>query len=425
MANIVIMPRQGQSVESCIITTWEVKEGDFVNEGDLLFTYETDKTSFEETSKFSGVLLKRLAEEGDDVPVLENVAIIGEQGEDIANLLPKQEGDVAKVEPTPAESTVVTQKKPEKSLNDVAPVAQPAVELTARENVHISPRAKNKAIQMGLDYSYAVPTGPNNRVIERDILHLSQQPNSPALAMNAAEDDNQMAVGTFMDRPLSTVRKAIANSMHHSLSSMAQLTHSFSFDATQIIEYRNNLKQTGKAMGLANITYNDMILYAVSRVLLRHPDLNAHFLDDKMRLFDQVNLGMAVDTPRGLLVPTLYGASNMSLNDIANQTKQLASAASEGSISPDLLKNGTFTVSNLGTYGVEHFTPVINPPQVGIIGVNNIQVKFKMKNGEAVPYQAMGLSLTYDHRAIDGAPASRFMQELCYFLENFSLMLAR
>lgn len=424
MAHIVIMPRQGQSVESCIITSWEVKEGDVVKQGDLLFSYETDKTSFEETSQFSGVLLKRLAAEGDDVPVLQNVAIIGDADEDISALLTEQVAVESAAETTNASEPKRTVAQPVTATTASAAVATDTsvVQRKPQHDVNISPRAKQRAQQIGLDYRYANPSGPNNRIIERDILELAKQP-----AVAAADDyaGNALQIGTFSDRPLSTVRRSIANAMHHSLSSMAQLTHSFSFDAGQIIDYRQQLKSSGKAMGLANITYNDMILYAVARVLLRHPDLNAHFLDDKMRLFDQVNLGMAVDTPRGLLVPTLYGADKLSLNEIALQTKQLAQAAQAGSISPDLLKNGSFTVSNLGTYGVEHFTPVINPPQVAIIGVNNIQVKFRMQDGAAVPYQAMGLSLTYDHRAIDGAPASRFMQELCYFLENFSLMLAR
>ncbi len=419
MANIVIMPRQGQSVESCIITSWEVDEGAVVKQGDVLFTYETDKTSFEEIAQFGGVLLKQLVAVGDDVPVLQNVAIIGEAGEDISALLTESPAEAV-------EQTAAPTEKASLESNEAPAPLQSAPLKTAQDRssaaVNISPRAKNRAQQMGLDYSYAIPTGPNDRIIERDILQLAGQPRPVAEPTTAAAD---LPIGGFSDRPLSTVRSAIATAMHHSLSSMAQLTHSFSFDASQMIAYRKQLKGGGKALGLANITYNDMILYAVSRVLPRHPDLNAHFLGDKMRLFDQVNLGMAVDTPRGLLVPTLYGADKLSLNDIARQTKQLAAGAQAGTISPDLLKNGSFTVSNLGIYGVEHFTPVINPPQVAIIGVNNIQVKFKMVDGEAVPYQAMGLSLTYDHRAVDGAPASRFMQELCYFLENFSLLLAR
>ena len=213
--------------------------------------------------------------------------------------------------------------------------------------------------------------------------------------------------------------------MHESLSNMAQLTHNFSFDATQMLALRKQLKAHAEEMGLANITLNDIVLFAVSRVLMNHKDLNAQFLDDKMLVFENVNLGMAVDTPRGLLVPVIRNANKLSLNEIAVQAKKLAKAAQEGSINPDDLNGGTFTVSNLGSFGVESFTPVINPPQTGILGVDTIQTKVRVVDGEIQAYQSMGISLTYDHRALDGAPASRFAQELCKTLENITVLLAK
>jgi pyruvate dehydrogenase E2 component (dihydrolipoamide acetyltransferase) len=293
----------------------------------------------------------------------------------------------------------------------------------------VSPRARGIAENQNLDLARAAATGPGGRVIERDILELSRkgaaktaaQP-GPAAAMAAQSGPAETA---YEDVPLTNVRLLIAKSMHDSLQSMAQLTHNSSFDAADILAYRKKLKENAEALGLANITLNDIVLYAVSRVLKNHPELNAHFLDDRIRLFDGVNLGIAIDAPRGLLVPTLFGADRMSLNEIAVESEKLAEAAREGSISPDYLSGGTFTISNLGALGIEHFTPVINPPQTGILGVNNIQTKLRMANGEPAAYQAMGLSLTYDHRALDGAPASRFLRELCKSLESFSLLMAR
>ena len=185
--------------------------------------------------------------------------------------------------------------------------------------------------------------------------------------------------------------------------------------------YRAQLKDNAEKLGLNNITINDIILYAAARALKNHEDLNAHFLGDKMRYFKNVNIGMAVDTPRGLLVPTIFKADEMTLSALSAEAKSVAKAAQGGKISPDLLTGASFTVSNLGSFGVESFTPVVNPPQVAILGVCNIQ--YKMKADGSV-YPAMGLSLTYDHRAVDGAPASRFMQELCRMLENFSVTLA-
>jgi pyruvate dehydrogenase E2 component (dihydrolipoamide acetyltransferase) len=229
----------------------------------------------------------------------------------------------------------------------------------------------------------------------------------------------------YTDVKLSAVRKVIAKSMHASLSEMAQLTHQSSFDATAILDYRERVKANMEQLNLPNITLNDIVLFAISRTLKNHPDLNAHFLGDSMRRFHSVNLGMAVDTERGLLVPTLFGADSLSLKDIALKTKELASAAQSGKISPDLLTGGTFTVSNLGALGIEMFTPVINPPQTAILGVCSIVYRQKKVGTEFVTYPAMGLSLTYDHRAVDGAPASRFLKDLCTSLEAFDILLAK
>ncbi len=422
MAEAIIMPRQGQSVESCIITKWNKKPGDSVQPGEILFSYETDKASFDEEAKIAGTLLAIFAEEGDDIPVLENVAVIGNPGEDISAFTAGK-GDSAPEEAKPQEAAA-----PVAAAAAPAAVATNAAPAQAGGKLKISPRAKGIAENQNLDVARAIPTGPNGRVIERDILELSKQGATLAAAPATATTATSQAAPTaaaYEDVPLTNVRKVIAKSMHHSLQSMAQLTHSSSFDATDMLAYRAKLKANAETMGLANITLNDIVLFAVSRVLKNHREMNAHYLDDKMRLFSSVNLGMAVDTPRGLLVPTIFGADSMSLNEIAIAAKDLARQAQDGSISPDYLSGGTFTISNLGAFGIEHFTPVINPPQTGILGVNNIQTKMKMVDGQAVPYQAMGLSLTYDHRALDGAPASRFLQELCKSLASFSVLMAR
>lgn len=416
MAIPVIMPRQGQSVESCIINKWMKKVGDKVEVGDILFSYETDKAAFEEEAKESGTLLAILAEEGDDVPCLDNVAVLGEEGEDISAFLNASNAEEAPKEEAPAA---------EAPKAEVKAVATGTVK--EGERIKISPRAKNEAIERGLDYTKAVPTGPDGRIIERDIVELSKNPEAFAMAeaAPAAAAAAPVSESEFEDIPLSNVRKVIAKAMHTSLSSMAQLTHTFSFDATNMLALRKQFKASAEVLGLENITLNDIILFAVSRVLMNHKDLNAHFLDDKMRIFKDVNLGMAVDTPRGLLVPVIKGANKLSLNEIAKEAKRLAKSAQEGNINPDDLNGGSFTVSNLGSFGVESFTPVINPPQTGILGVDTITTRVRMVDGQMVPYQAMGISLTYDHRALDGAPASRFAQELCRTLENIQALLAK
>ncbi len=308
------------------------------------------------------------------------------------------------------------------------------------DGLFISPRARNLAEKLGLNPKAAKPTGPNGRVIERDIQALAASGlgaiEPDVIALSAAQSVQASSgspaatkaaeTALYTDVPLSGVRRAIAKSMSASLTNIPQLTHNLSFDATNILAYRALLKEKGEAMGLSGVTLGDIVLYAVSRPLLNYPDLNAHYLDTGIRQFKAVNLAFACDTPRGLLVPTIFGASGMSLKAISEAVKELAAQAQTGKISPELLSGASFTVSNLGSFGIESFTPVINPPQTGILGVNTLIERVrKKKDGSVEIYKAMGLSLTYDHRAIDGAPASRFLQELKQNLENFSMMLAK
>lgn len=411
MANAVIMPKAGITVESCIIGTWEKKVGDSVKVGDVLFTYETDKASFECESTEEGTLLEIFYQEGDEVPCLVNVCAIGNEGDDCSALRPSDSA------PAEVESAPVEEK--------AAPVAA-VVETTAvdGEKSAVSPRARKLADRAGVDASLATPTGPNGRIIERDVRELMNNPAAAKAEAVAAVADSAPDM-EYEDVKFSGIRRAISKSMHTSLSTMAQLTHNTSFDASNILAYRKLLKASeGETAG---ITLGDIILYAVSRTLANHPDLNAHMLDDNnIRLFKHVHLGVAVDTPRGLMVPTIFNADQKSLLEISKEVKELAAQCREGNINPDKLSGGTFTVSNLGNMGVESFTPVINPPQTGILGVcGTIERVRKGKDGNIEIYPAMGLSLTYDHRAVDGTPAARFQKELGKNLENFTTLLAK
>ena len=252
---------------------------------------------------------------------------------------------------------------------------------------------------------------------------------APAAAAPAAEAPKAAPAADdaeYTDVKFSGVRKATAKGRRKSLSTMAQLTHYHSFDASALLALRKQIKANGEAMGMPNITLNDMVLFAVSRILLHHPDLNATMPQENMlRQYHHVHLGMAVDTPKGLFVPTIFNADQMSLAEISTEAKRLAKLCQEGKATPDMLSGATFTVSNVGSLGVEMFTPIVNPPQVGILGVCGTTTRIKEVGGEIKPYQAMGLCLTYDHRAIDGSPASRFVKELCGALENFSLLMMK
>ena len=471
MAIAVIMPRQGQSVESCIISKWMKQKGDFVAQGEVLFTYETDKAAFEEESQIEGVLLDVFFQEGDDVPVLTNVCVIGQKGEDISEFLSSAGKPSEVLEPSKPAILTAQALSNAASLGTITNIASldannnttfneaaPAKIISVGEGYKISPRARNLAIKMGLNESRAIATGPEGRIIERDILLLAGKDPGATLSASAEyralknmgiqgtgiggrvvtedikghatapiEDKNlsPVKVNEYDEVKLSNIRKVIAKAMHQSLSNTAQLTLHASFDATAILNYRKLLKAGQESLGLNNITLNDIVIYAVSRTLLSHPNLNAHFFDDKMHIYHNVHLGVAVDTERGLMVPTLYDANLKSLNQMAAEVKSLAKTCQEGSINPDNLKGGTFTVTNLGQLDIEMFTPILNPPQTGILGVNTIVYRVKETDGQMVTYPAMGLSLTFDHRAVDGAPAARFLKELKNNLENFTALLSR
>ena len=403
-AEAVIMPKAGITVESCIIGEWKKQVGDSVAVGDILFTYETDKAEFECESTAAGTLLAKFFDDGDEVPCLENVCAIGNAGDAFEFLKPGAEVPAPVVEATAAPSAAET----------AAPAAAKA-ELTA-----ISPRAMAKAVSAGVNPAMATGTGPNGRIIERDIDKLIAEGGAVYTTAAAAVPETE-----FEDVKFNAVRKATAKSMTRSLSTMAQLTQQFSFDATQIQAYRAMLKPMDAPMG--KISLNDMVMFAVAKTVLSCPDLNANMLEDNVvRHFNHVNLGFACDTPRGLIVPTIFHADEMSLLELSVEAKALAAAARDGSLSPDKMQGATFTVSNIGSFGCEAFTPVVNPPQTGILGICNIQTKIKSaKDGVIETYPAMGLSLTFDHRVIDGAPAARFMSDLCKNLENFMTLMAK
>lgn len=426
MANAVIMPRQGQSVESCIITSWNKAVGDTVAEGDVLFSYETDKSAFDEVATVSGTMLAHLYSEGDVVACLENVCVIGEAGEDISAFTG---GASAEAAPAPAA---------EAASEAAAPVAAPAPSEGGR--IFISPRARALALKTGVDMTKVAPTGPHGRIIERDIekaldggftagvaavedflagrITVTEAPEAPAVeAVAPAAPEAE-----YTEIPMSGVRKAIARSMTASLSEMAQLTLNASFDATDILAYRKKLKAAPEDMNVGGITLNDIVLYAVSRILPKYPYINANLTDNTIRSFTHANVGVAVDTERGLLVPTLRAADKMSLAEISAAAKSAAGKAREGALAPDEMSGGSFTVTNLGSLGIESFTPVINPPQTAILGVCTTVNRLR---ADGTVYPAMGLSLTFDHRAVDGAPAAKFLKELCASLENFSLLLAK
>ena len=450
MAHEVILPKQGQSVETCLILGWKKKVGEQVQEGEALVEVETDKASFEIPAPVSGTLLAVYHEQGEDVPVLAPLALIGQAGEAAtapAAPTPATPQSAAKAaEPTPTSAAAIRRDQPAARGN--APGRRP---------LPISPRARRLAERSGLSAAEAVGllpqgrgSGPGGRILERDVHQALQarraEPAARRDTPTATPRAASMALtaefpGPVTEVPVKGVRKIIAERMLASLAGSAQYTLQAWANAEVLTAYRQRLKASDESLGLRGITIGDMVNYAAARTLAGHPEANAHFAEGRILQFARVHLGFAVDTPRGLLVPVIRNADSLSLKRLAAEGARLAQACQEGTVSPEALSGGTFTVSNLGALGIEFFTPVLNPPQVAILGVGGIQLRPVQDPAAAAspgfapasPGFAPGgvafrphlaLSLTANHQVLDGAPAARFLAELARNIENIGLLLA-
>ena len=426
MVKKVVMPAAGQTTDEATVTKLLVKVGDSVKKGDVLLEVETDKTVLPIESFAKGLVTEIFVKEFDKVDAGTALLAIGDE-KDLEATKNGASAPAPAPAAAPAAPAAASADDDEDDFAPIipgqAPVAAPAPAAApaapaakASGDYKAMPNAKKLAGELGVDLSTVAPA--NGEFIKASDVKLAAENKPAAAEVSAPEAD-------YVDEKLPNIRKVIAKAMHTSLSTMAQLTLNTSFDATKILALREQLKANAEKFGYGNITLNDMILFAVSRVILNHRSLNANYLDDTMRFFNTVNLGIAVDTDRGLLVPTLAHAEKLSLNELSAQAKALIGEAQKGTIAPDKLRNGSFTVTNLGSLGIESFTPVINPPQTGILGVDTITRRIKEVNGEDVTYPAMGLSLTFDHRALDGAPAAKFLKELVFALENFDMLLIK
>ncbi len=408
MATQIKMPRQGQSVESCIITKLYIEEGNEVKEGDLLFAYETDKASFEYESEQDGVLLKWLFNEGDEVPVLETVCIVGVE---------KEEDEVVQAwirRSTPSGPRQQGESDPRQQ--DDIPLSRHKVGTSPlKGGSKISPRARKLAEVKGIDIRSVKGSGPGGRIIVRDLEGAEKA--EPVLITTADSDE-------YSEEPLTNIRKIIAKSVYQSLQNSAQLTHHLGADARKLMAARKKIKKAKGNKGYVNITINDLVCFAVIKALAEHPRVNSQLHGETLRLFRHVNLGTAVDTERGLMVPVIKHADSLSIEEFSKRAAALSVQCRSGAVDPDILRPeaGSFTVSNLGNYGVEMFTPVINLPQTAILGVNTIVLR-PADLGDGVygfvPY--IGLSLTYDHRALDGGEATRFLKRVAEEVENIEI----
>jgi len=472
MAHILIMPRQGNTVESCIITDWKVKQGDVVTAETAVCEVETDKATFEIPAGAAGTVLVILAEAGADVPVLAPIAVIGAPGENWQGEITQNASFVElSVLATEAQSEKATSHggtgaqgkdrglaKEEKTPSHSASVPQ----CDANSGVAVSPRARNLAAKEALPLP-VVGTGPGGRIIERDVIAALQARPLLSAAAKAAGPGAVPAAGSgiggrviasdlaqspslltppsilpeYTETPIKGIRKIIADRMFRSLTESAQLTLNASAPAAKLQGLRSRIKaESGfsEEYGLSKITINDLVLFAVARTLPRFPFMNAHKIGDTIRTFNRIHLAVAVDTPRGIMVPVIRNSNLLSLAQISSEAKRLAADCQKGSANPDELSGSTFSVTNLGSFGITGFTPVLNAPEVAVLGVCGIEMKPVALSGtETNVYDCdcgvrfephIGFSLTIDHQVLDGAPAAKFLKALCEAVAHIDLLLA-
>jgi len=457
MATTVVMPQLGNTVESCLVTAWHVAVGDTVETSTVLCDIETDKSTMDVPSGVAGTVLALLVKEGDDVPVKSPIAIIGEVGEAVtAPAAPDAEAASAASKPVPSSGEEAAPAAPV-ATSTAADVAAATI-ATTDEIAPASPRAKAAAHNAGIPVQAAgVGTGPHGRIIERDVQAAVAA--GPGLTVGARGSDAYTprqtgtgiggrvttadltgpaasasvtsptlvaapAAGAITETPLKGIRKLIADRMRESLAVSAQLSYDMSASAEAMLTLRSRLKATDPTLGLNLVTIGDLIGLVTAKVVKNHPNLNAHLVDGVLRSFSDVHLGMAVDTPRGLMVPTIRNAASLGLREFAATTKDLAAQCQEGRISPDLLTGATFTVSNLGSFGITSFTPIVNLPQTGILGINAIVPAATIAHdGNLGVERRISFSLTADHQVVDGADAARFLRDLTSAIASVDLFL--
>lgn len=419
MAEIVRMPKLSDTMTEGVVAEWHKQIGDSVSEGDLLAEIETDKATMEFESFYDGVLLHIGVEKGGTAPVNDVLAIIGEKGEDVEALLaeagsttdapaeaePAKEEAPAAPEPTPAPVAAATP----------APAAAPAPVETASSNGRIfaSPLARKMADEKGINLAQVQGTGENNRIVKKDIENFVPAAAAPMFGSAPT------GVESYTDVPNSQMRKAIARALSASKFSAPHFYLKMEVDMDNAIAAR---KAINSEEGV-KVSFNDMIVKAVAAALRRHPKVNADWMGDFIRYNDHIHVGVAVAVEDGLVVPVVRHTDAKGIAQIGAEIKDLASRARDKKIKPEEMVGGTFAVSNLGMYGIEDFTSIINPPNGCILSVGQIKQTPVVKNGELVPGNVMKLSLSCDHRVVDGAVGSAFLKTLKEILENPVRML--
>lgn len=404
MAYEVLMPQLGLTMEEGTVSQWVKHEGDAVKTGDVLLEITTDKLTNEVTSEHDGVLLKIVAQEGDDVPVKGLLCYVGQPGEAV--------GGTPVAAPSPA----------------AAPAAAPAAKAAAPvpavngARVRISPLARKTAAKLGVDVTKLTGSGPSGRIRQQDVLSAANAPQTAAPAAAAAAPESKLVSKTGLElmegdtvSKLAGMRKVVAQRMLQSHTEIPPVTQNTKVDVTELMKFRKMLMaETGNKYSV-----NDLILKATAKCLRQHPEVLVSLDGDQIIQRAHVNLGMAVALAAGLIVPVIRDADRLGLDALSAAAKDLASRAKGNKLTPDEYKGSTFSVSNLGMFGIETFTPIVNQPDAAILGVCAVEDELVMDDeGNISKHQVMRLSFTYDHRLIDGAVAAKFVMALRDLLEK-------
>ena len=443
MALPIHIPKLGMTMEFANLAEWKGKEGDWVEKGSVVLAIETEKVSFEVEAAGSGYL-HIMVDKGNKAKVGAVVGLLCETEEELAEVQKDHPtGAAQEVKAAPATATApVAAKTPAKEGRKPAGPSSPAARRLSKE--------------LDVDISLVTGTGPGGRITEADVKKFHEEgpppPKITKLAQEMAKQaglDISTIVGTGEDGkitkedveraleakvldeeaqpvrsiPLTGMRKSVADNMYASLHNTAQLTTFTEVDATKMVQFRDSVREEYKNDNMVKISYNDIIVMATARALKRFPIMNSNLVGDEILLFDAVNMGVAVAMPDGLIVPVLKNANKMSLLEIARGARDLARKAREGSLTMDEVTGGTFTISNTSMFPVDGATPILKPPETGILGISRLKERPVVYKGEIAIRTMMVLSLTFDHRVVDGAPAAEFVGTVARYIENPSLIL--
>jgi len=416
MATKVVMEALSPTMEEGRLVEWKKNEGEAVAAGDVLAEVETDKAVMELVARSAGVLLKQLVAAGATVPVSAPVGWIGEKGESV----PGDGGGAApakQVEEKPA--TAPARKEERKEAKTApAPAAQAAPPARAAgERVKASPVARKIASERGVDLAGISGSGPEGRIIKRDLETVSGERSAVSGGPERVPlTAHRLPLTAFEDRPLSQIRKTIAKRLVQSIGPIPTFYLTSEVDMERVAEAREALNAVAGDQG--KISFNDIVLKVIATGLVPHPECNAWWQDDHVRYWHEVHLGMAVAIPDGLITPVIRNADTKSLREISAESREMAGRARDRKLKPEEYTGATFSVSNLGMFDIEHFTAVINPPEAGIIAIGSVAQVPAVVGGAIVPRRRMRLTMSCDHRVIDGATGAKFLKTVKLLLEN-------